>query len=117
MNEDQRLVDGRLVGLMRPDATLVNTARGPVFDQPSVVSALRARPDLTAVLDVTDPEPPKADDPLFTLPNVVVTPHIAGSHGRECQRLGSYMVEEFCRYVSGQPLRWEVTREKLQKMA
>jgi len=115
--ETTGLVNGRLVGLMRPDATLVNTARGPVFDQPSVISALRARPDLTAVLDVTDPEPPKADDPLFTLPNVIVTPHIAGSHGRECQRLGSYMVEEFRRYISGHALQWEVTRDMLGKMA
>jgi phosphoglycerate dehydrogenase-like enzyme len=72
---------------------------------------------LTAVLDVTDPEPPQADDPLFTLPNVIVTPHIAGSHGRECQRMASYMVEELRRYLAGQPLRWRVTREMIQTMA
>ncbi len=115
--ETTGLVDGRLVSLMRPDTTLVNTARGRVLDQPSVLSVLRERPDLTAILDVTEPEPPKADDSLFELPNVIVTPHIAGSHGRECQRLGSYMVEEFRRHLSGQPLRWAVTREMLHKMA
>lgn len=111
------LVTGRHVALMRPDAALINTARGPVLDQPSVIEALRARADLTAILDVTDPEPPQADDALFTLPNVVVTPHIAGSHGRECQRMSSYMVDELRRHLAGQPLRWRITREKMATMA
>lgn len=111
------LVNGHLVGLMKPDATLLNTARGRILDQPSVVAALRARPDLTAILDVTDPEPPSATDPLFTLPNVIVTPHIAGSHGRECQRLGSYMVEELGRFLAGQELTWRITREMALRMA
>ncbi|MDF3058970.1 MAG: glycerate dehydrogenase [Rariglobus sp.] len=111
------LVGGELVSLMKPDATLINTARGRILDQPTVIAALRARPDLTAVLDVTDPEPPSADDPLFTLPNVIVTPHIAGSHGRECQRMGSYMVDELRRFLAGQPLRWRVTHEMINRMA
>lgn len=111
------LVNGDLVRSMRPDATLLNTARGVILDQPSVVAALRDRPDLTAVLDVTDPEPPAADDPLFALPNVVVTPHIAGSHGRECQRLGSYMADELERLMAGQPLRWRITAEMARRMA
>lgn len=111
------LIDGKLISLMKPDAALINTARGVILDQPSVVEALRNRADITAVLDVTDPEPPQADDPLFTLPNVVVTPHIAGSHGRECQRLGSYMVEELRRHLAGQPLHWQVTQEMLARMA
>jgi phosphoglycerate dehydrogenase-like enzyme len=111
------MIDGRLVSLMKSDAALINTARGVILDQPSVIAALRARPDLTAILDVTNPEPPQADDPLFTLPNVVVTPHIAGSHGRECERMGSYMLEEFRRYQNGQPLRWRITREMVARMA
>jgi phosphoglycerate dehydrogenase-like enzyme len=111
------MIDGRLVSVMKSDAALINTSRGVILDQPSVIAALRARPDLTAILDVTDPEPPQADDPLFTLPNVIVTPHIAGSHGRECERMGSYMVEEFRRYLAGQPLRWRVTREMTDRMA
>lgn len=111
------LVNGDLVRSMRQDATLLNTARGKILDQPSVIEALRARPDLTAILDVTDPEPPTAADPLFTLPNVVVTPHIAGSHGSECQRLGSYMVEELRRFLADKPMRWQITREMAQRMA
>lgn len=111
------LVNGRLVRSMKPDATLINTARGPVLNQPEVIQALRARPDLTAILDVTHPEPPAADDPLFTLPNVVVPPHIAGSHGSECERLGSYMADELQRFVAGQPLYWRITREMAKHMA
>lgn len=111
------LVTGALVRVMRPDATLINTARGPVLDQAAVVAALRDRPDLTAILDVTDPEPPAATDPLFTLPNVIVTPHIAGSHGRECQRLGSYMVDELRRFLAGEEPRWRITREMSLRMA
>lgn len=115
--ETTGLINGRLVRRMRPEATLLNTARGRVLDQPSVIEALRDRPDLTAVLDVTNPEPPAADDPLFSLPNVIVTPHIAGSHGAECQRLGHYMVEELRRYLNGEPLRWPLSRELARRMA
>ncbi len=111
------LVDGRLIRLMKADATLVNTSRGKILHQPSLIDSLRARPDLTAILDVTDPEPPTATDPLFTLPNIIVTPHIAGSHGRECQRLGSYMVQEYTRFLAGEELRWRITREMSLCMA
>lgn len=111
------LITGDLIRTMRPDSTLLNTARGVILDQPSVVKALRARPDVTAILDVTNPEPPSADDPLFSLPNAIVTPHIAGSHGRECERLGSYMAEELEHFLNGGTLRWRVTREMSERMA
>lgn len=110
-------IDGKLVGYMKRDATLINTSRGVILNQPEVLDVLRIRPDINVVLDVTNPEPPQANDPLFSLPNVTVTPHIAGSHGRECQRMGSYMVDELKRYLRGEPLRWEVTRESVQRMA
>ena len=111
------MVNGRLVGLMKEGATLINTARGVILAQREVESVLRSRPDLHAVLDVTDPEPPAADDPLFTLPNVTVTSHIAGSHGRDCQRIGHYMVEELKNYLEGRPLSWQITPELLERMA
>jgi phosphoglycerate dehydrogenase-like enzyme len=68
-------------------------------------------------LDVTFPEPAAPDSPLFRLPNVFLTPHIAGSVGTECLRLGECMLEELKRYVRGEPLRWEITREQAASMA
>ncbi|HEX8342588.1 MAG TPA: hydroxyacid dehydrogenase [Tepidisphaeraceae bacterium] len=109
--ETQGMIDGALLRSMKRGATLINTARGKLINQPELIDVLRRRPDLQAVLDVCDPEPPAADCPLFDLPNVVLTPHIAGSAGRECQRLGHYMLDELERYLQDKPLRWEVTQE------
>ncbi|MEJ3651504.1 hydroxyacid dehydrogenase [Actinomycetes bacterium KLBMP 9759] len=110
-------VDARLLGSMKAGATLVNTARGGLVDESALVAALRAREDLFAVLDVTDPEPPVDGSPLFTLPNVVVTPHIAGSLGSERRRLGRLMAQELERYCAGEPLLHEVTRTALERTA
>jgi phosphoglycerate dehydrogenase-like enzyme len=110
------LVTGAHLAAMKPGATFVNTARGAVVRESELVDVMSARPDLEAVLDVTDPEPPAPGSPLFTLPNVLLTPHIAGSLGRERRRLGRAMVEELRNYVNGRPLRWEVTRERALAM-
>jgi phosphoglycerate dehydrogenase-like enzyme len=82
-----------------------------------MIDVLRKRPDLTAILDVTYPEPPLDGSPLFELPNVVYTPHIAGSSGAERRRLAAYMIDELKRYLAGQPLQWEIDREKLKRLA
>ncbi len=97
---------------MKPGALFLNTARGEVMNEPELVDVLSRRPDLQAVLDVTVPEPPAGDSPLYSLPNVVLTPHIAGSVGPECQRMGQGMVEEFERYRAGLALRWEISPER-----
>ena len=77
-----------------------------------MVEVLRRRPDLQALLDVTAPEPPPTDSPLYQLPNVLLTPHIAGSMGAECERMGMAMVDEWERYRAGQPMRWEITEDR-----
>lgn len=117
LSETHGLVNGGLVASMKPGATLINTARGKILAQREVEQVLRGRPDLYAVLDVTEPEPPTANDPLFTLPNVTVTSHIAGSHGRDCHRLGHFVVEDFKNYLAGRPLLWAITRAMAQSMA
>lgn len=111
------MITGAHVAAMKPGATFINTARGAVVREAEMIAVLRQRPDLTAVLDVTHPEPPAPDSPLYALPNVVLTPHIAGSMDFECRRMGQGMVEELRRYLSGQPLRWQVTRESVARMA
>ncbi|MFE3203293.1 hydroxyacid dehydrogenase [Embleya sp. NPDC059237] len=103
--ETRGSIGARLLGSMRPGATLINTARGALIDETAATEVLRARPDLTAVLDVTHPEPPAADSPLFTLPNVVLTPHLAGAMGAERHRLGQLVLEEVRRFTEDRPLR------------
>ncbi len=109
--ETQGLVNRTLLERMKRNATFINTSRGAVVNESELVDVLQRRPDLQAILDVTWPEPPESGSPLYTLPNVVLTPHIAGSMGAECRRMGRYMADELRRWLSGEPLRWEVTRE------
>lgn len=97
---------------MKNGATFINTARGEIVREDELIETLVHRDDLTAVLDVTHPEPPVKGSLLYTLPNVVLTPHIAGSLGAESRRLGRAMFEEFNRWIAGEPLRWQLTREQ-----
>lgn len=91
-----------------PHATFINSARGAVIDEAGLVSALRARPDIQAFLDVTSPEPPPPDSPLRSLPNVFLTPHVAGSIGPECRRMIHFLIAELDEFLAGQPLRHAV---------
>ena len=78
---------------------------------------LSERPDLTAILDVTDPEPSPAGHAFYTLQNCILTPHIAGSIGNEVWRMSAYMADEFARYQKGEPAQYEVTESMLATMA
>ncbi len=102
---------------MRPYAAFLNTGRGAQVVEKDLVRVLRERPDLTAILDVTDPEPPVQGSPLYSLPNCILTPHIAGSLGNEVWRMSAYMADEFALYLSGAPTRYEVTEQMLATMA
>ena len=115
--ETLQLIRGEHFDRMKPCAHFINTARGEIVHEGEMIAALRRRPDLQALLDVTAPEPPLRHSPLYTLPNVILTPHLAGSLGAECERLGHAMADELERYVEGRPLRWEVTRERAARMA
>lgn len=85
-DETQGLIGARELSMMKPEAVLINTARGPVVDQEALLTALRAGEIAAAGLDVTTPEPLPADHPLLELPNVVVLPHIgSASRGTRLQ--------------------------------
>ena len=96
---------------MRDGATFINTGRGAQVVEADMIAVLKARPDLTALLDVTSPEPPPADSELWRLPNVMISPHIGGTTGHEVVRLADCVIEEFEAWQAGKPLRYEVTRE------
>ena len=84
-----------LFSKMLPNATFLNTGRGAQVVEADLVRALSEAPDRTAVLDVTWPEPPEEGSPFYGLPNVFLTPHLAGSSGNEVRRMGEAMLEEF----------------------
>lgn len=111
------LVGGALLRRMRRHAAFVNTARGAIVREDELVAVLRERPDLTAILDVTDPEPAPADSPLRHLPNVVLTPHLAGARHREIELLGRAALEELGRFAHGEPLRWALTEAAVELQA
>jgi phosphoglycerate dehydrogenase-like enzyme len=111
------LLKGSLFASMRPNATFINTGRGAQVVESELIATLQARPDLTALLDVTFPEPPEADSPFYTLPNVQLSTHIAGSIGNEVVRMADYMIEEFNLVRENQPVRFEVSLGMLETMA
>ncbi|MFF1392891.1 hydroxyacid dehydrogenase [Streptomyces sp. NPDC058287] len=110
------LLDERRIALMRPGALLINTARGPLVDTEALTAHLVSG-RIDAVLDVTDPEPLPADHPLWDLPNVFITPHLAGSQGNEVGRLGALAVDELARYARGVPLNHPVLLAELERIA
>lgn len=102
---------------MKKNATFINTSRGAIIRENELIDVLKEREDLTALLDVTDPEPPVEDSLLYRLSNVVITPHIAGSVGLEIGRLGEYMYEEVKNYIEGNELTYEISKESYKRMA
>jgi phosphoglycerate dehydrogenase-like enzyme len=97
---------------LRDGATLINTARGDIVDAHALERELISG-RISAVLDVTAPEPLPPSSPLFDLPNVFITPHVAGAAGWETRRLADLAIDEIERFVRGEPLRHAVSREML----
>ncbi|MGI5402356.1 hydroxyacid dehydrogenase [Streptomyces sp. CA-135486] len=98
----RHMIDGRRLALMPDGGTLINTSRGSLIDGEALLPELTSG-RLHAVLDVTDPEVPPADSPLYSLPNVLLTPHIAGSLGNELHRMADRTLDELERYAKGLP--------------
>lgn len=111
------MLNGGLFNLMQPHAVFINTGRGAQVVEADLIDALREVPTRVAVLDVTEPEPPLADSPLYTLDNVFLTPHIAGSMGNEVHRMAEYMCEECKAFDAGETTRYSVSLKMLETMA
>ncbi|MFE6968948.1 hydroxyacid dehydrogenase [Isoptericola sp. NPDC057653] len=114
--ETRHLIDARQLAAMRPGATLVNTARGALVDTDALTEAVVAG-RVYAVLDVTTPDVLPADSPLYDHPNVLLTPHVAGSIGLELHRMGAFAVDEVLRLLAGEPLAAPVDRALLDRTA
>lgn len=111
------MLNYNLFSKMRENAVFINTGRGAQVVEDDLVRVLQERPDLTALLDVTFPEPPVEDHPFYTLPNCLLTPHIAGSAGNEVARMGLYMLRECEACLAGLPTQYEITEKLLETMA
>lgn len=99
--ETRGMFDARAFGLMKPTATLINVARGPIVDSTALVNALEAGEIFGAGLDVTDPEPIPADHSLVTMPNCLVVPHIASASTRTRHRMAERTVDNLIAALTG----------------
>jgi phosphoglycerate dehydrogenase-like enzyme len=102
--ESKHLIGSRQLSLMRQGALLVNAARGPIVDTDALVDALNAG-HIRAALDVTDPEPLPEGHPLWSCPNLLLTPHVAGLSPQFAPRSLKTAAGELRRYINGEPLR------------
>lgn len=104
-SDTERLLDSRRFALLRPTAVLYNIGRGTTVDQSALLDALQGGRLAGAYLDVADPEPLPPDHPLWSAPNCHITPHTAGGHVEEFQRLVRHFVENLSRFTKGEELR------------
>lgn len=117
-NEQTRgMLDKTHFEKMQPFSVFINTGRGAQVVEKDLIDVLKMRPDITALLDVTYPEPPENDSELYTLENCVLTPHIAGSTGNEVMRMGEYIKAEYQNFIQNEPCEYEVTSKMLETMA
>ncbi|GGU35238.1 hydroxyacid dehydrogenase [Streptomyces lavendofoliae] len=112
----RHMIGAPQLALMPDGGTLINTSRGSLVDEAALLPHLTTG-RLNAVLDVTDPELPPPDSPLYTLPNVLLTPHIAGSLGNELHRMADQALDEVERYVKGAPFADPVRPTELNRSA
>jgi phosphoglycerate dehydrogenase-like enzyme len=114
--ETHHMIGGQELALLQDGAVFINTARAHLVDQEALLAALRTG-RIRAALDVYDQEPLPLDHPFRQLDNVLLTPHVAGASIQARLRQGRTIVEEIQRFISGQPLRYQVTAEMLETMA
>jgi phosphoglycerate dehydrogenase-like enzyme len=114
--ETRHLLDARRLALLRDGATLINTARGALVDGAALERELVSG-RIDAIIDTTEPEILPASSPLYVLPNVFLTPHVAGSVGSETRRMADLAVGEVERFARGEPLRYAVRAEELSRTA
>lgn len=106
------LMNAARLAQLKPDAYLINVARGVLIDEEALVTALRAKSFAGAALDVTSEEPLPPASPLWEMDNVFITPHIAGLTDKMWERHYQHYTQNLRRFMAGQPLLWVVDKEK-----
>lgn len=114
--ETRHMIDAQLIDAIKPGATLINTARGALVDEHALIAALE-RGHIQAIIDTTWPEVPDADSPLWTLPNLLLTPHIAGATSLEIRRFGAAVIEVIEAFIEGRPIPDRVSFDQLDRLA
>lgn len=102
--ETRGIINKERLAMMKPTAFLLNTGRGPLVQEADLLEALQAGTIAGAALDVQDPEPPAADSPLYTLDNVILTPHIGWKRVETRQRLMDIVADNLAAYLAGKPV-------------
>ncbi len=107
-DDNAGVLNGALFESMIDSAVFINVGRGRQVNEADLIRVMKARPDLTALLDVQHPEPPVDGSELYSMPNIKLSGHIAGPTGTELSRIADGMIEEFLRFEKGEPLLYEV---------
>jgi len=102
------VLNADLFSSMIDSAVFINLGRGRQVNEPDLIRVMKERPDLTALLDVQWPEPPEDGSELYTMPNILLSGHIAGATGNELLRMSDGMIEDFQRFENGEELLYEV---------
>ncbi len=102
--ETHHLLDAAMLARMRPDAFLIVVSRGGIVDEAALADALRSNRLAGAALDVTEPEPLPTDSPLWDLPNVIITPHLAGASDAKERRCVEILRDNLLRFANDEPL-------------
>ncbi|CDN95054.1 hydroxyacid dehydrogenase [Agrobacterium tumefaciens] len=114
--QTRHMIGADALARMKDGATLINTARGALVDEEALLAELKTG-RIEAVIDVTDPEVPPQNSPFYSLPNVFLTPHIAGAVGLERARLGDMAIAEIERFCRAEPLQQQIRPEHLELIA
>ena len=114
--ETHRMINKANLALMKDRAIFINTARGACVDETALIARLEAG-RIVACLDVTDPEPPAPESPLYSLPNCILTPHIAGAIKENTHRQGRLVADEIEAFAAGKPLKHAIDFDELNRLA
>lgn len=102
--ETRHIINKETLSMMKPSAFLINTSRGALVDEPALIDALKTGVIAGAALDVQETEPPAADNPLYTMDNVILTPHMGWKGLETRQRLVSILAGNIKSYLDGTPV-------------